>query len=171
MRLQGFNRCGEEVSRFVRITPLKNLGSWLHGLHVAPVREDFTVAVELSGPVPASLGCSDKLVVHTFRDSGAQDGAAATFPAQRLAFYLCFLASGLFVNRDLRSSPPSEDSLAKGTNSGSFKVSLYIFTMFPLSPPRWIHQGLGMCMWYRSLDSCVLALASCGAVSLSVSWE
>lgn len=48
-----------------------------------------------TGPFPASrryTSYSGKLLVHTLRDNGAQDGAAATVPAQGLAFYPYFLA-------------------------------------------------------------------------------
>lgn len=47
-------------------------------------------------PIPISLECLDKLIVHTSEESGTQDGAAAPFPAQSLAFFPCLLALGSF---------------------------------------------------------------------------
>lgn len=48
------------------------------------------------GPIPVSLECLVKRIMHTLEDSGTQDGTAAPLPAQSLAFYPCLLASGSF---------------------------------------------------------------------------
>lgn len=75
-----------------------------------------------------------------------EDGTAAAFPAPRPAFCPFPLACGLFVNYDLRSFLPLEGPLATGTHSRRFKGSLYILTLFPPLPPRWIIKDY-VCVW------------------------
>lgn len=74
---------------------LKSWEDCLHELNVAPVPKELSLVIEWT-PIPISLECLDKLIMHTLEDSGAQDGAAAPFPAKSLAFYPCLLASGSF---------------------------------------------------------------------------
>lgn len=70
---------------------------------------------------------------------------------------------------DPRSFLPLEGPLAMGTNS-RFKVSLYILTLFPPSPPRWIVKDY-VCVWCLDSPFMCAGVDLFDAVFLSVHWE
>lgn len=75
------------------------------------------------GPIPVSLECLDKSIMHTLEDSGAQDGAVLplylhkVLPSTLVYWFLVHL-----VNCHLSSFLPLKSPLVQGTNSRRSEV-------------------------------------------------